>query len=198
MEALEVHEKVEHAAGGAHGGGHGAPNREVGLLIAALAAALALAEAAGGGAQTEALDRNVEASNLWAFYQAKTIRMTIVRTAAEAARLRPGAADPASGPGEQLDAWERTAARYESEPGTGEGREELAARAGTAEAARARALAAYHLYEYGSAAFQLAIVLASATVITGVAALALAAGGLGVVGIGLCLLGWLAPAALHL
>ena len=193
MEALEVHEKVEHAAGGAHGGGHGAPNRGVGLLIAALAAALALAEAAGGGAQTEALDRNVEASNLWAFYQAKTIRMTIVRTAAEAARLQPGA-----GAGEQLDAWERTAARYESEPGTGEGREELAARAGTAEAARARALAAYHLYEYGSAAFQLAIVLASATVITGVAALALAAGGLGVVGIGLCLLGWLAPAALHL
>ena len=193
MEALEVHEKVEHAAGGAHAGGHGAPNRGVGLLIAALAAALALAEAAGGGAQTEALDRNVEASNLWAFYQAKTIRMTIVRTAAEAARLQPGA-----GAGEQLDAWERTAARYESEPGTGEGREELAARAGTAEAARARALAAYHLYEYGSAAFQLAIVLASATVITGVAALALAAGGLGVVGIGLCLLGWLAPAALHL
>ena len=85
MEGLEVHEHIEHAG---HGDGHAVGvNRRLALLIAVLAAALAIAEAAGKAAQTEALSAKVEASDLWAFYQAKTIRQTTVRTAAEAARL---------------------------------------------------------------------------------------------------------------
>ena len=204
MEGLEVHEHIEHAGGGhAHeaGGQHVSPNRKVGLLISALAAALAIAEAAGKGAQTEALDRNVAASDLWAFYQAKSIRQTTLRTAEEAVALELAAPDlppeRKAAIQKQVDAWEQTVARYESEPETGEGRKELTERAKEAEAERDRSLAAYHLYEYGSSAFQLGIVLASAAVITGGVALAYVAGALGIVGVAVTLVGWLAPTALH-
>ena len=58
-------------------------HRKVALLIAVLALILSCAETLAKGAQTTALSANVEAANLWAFFQAKTIRMTVVRTAAE-------------------------------------------------------------------------------------------------------------------
>jgi hypothetical protein len=195
-EAFEHHEKAHEAAHGGH-----ASNRRIGLMIATLAALLALSEAAGKGAQTEALNRNVEASNLWAFFQAKTIRMTTTRTAADAARLELTADLPDARRDaiqKQADAWLQAAQRYDSEPETQEGRKELAARAKQAEAIRDHSLAAYHLYEYGSAAFQIAIVLASATVITGFLPLAWLSAGLGLLGTAISLVGWLAPTALHL
>ena len=69
-------------------GGHGhieASNKKVAMLIAVLALVLALSETLGKSAQTEGLSANIEASNLWAFYQAKTVRRTLVRTTAEKA-----------------------------------------------------------------------------------------------------------------
>ncbi|WP_163585827.1 DUF4337 family protein, partial [Klebsiella michiganensis] len=74
--------------------------------------------------------------------------------------------------------------RWDSEPETREGRKELAARAVAAEAKRDKKYKAYHDFEIASAAFQIGIVLASATVITGALALAWLAGGLGIVGLG--------------
>jgi len=65
---------------------------------------------------------------------------------------------------------EETADRYQSEPETGEGRKELSARAKEAEKKRDTAMAAYHHYELASAAVQIAIVLASASIITSIAA----------------------------
>jgi len=41
----------------------------------------------GSSAQTEVLDRNIEVSNLWAFFQAKTVRMMTLPTAAEALQV---------------------------------------------------------------------------------------------------------------
>jgi hypothetical protein len=58
-------------------------------------------------------------------------------------------------------------------------------------------MAAYHHYEYAAAAFQVAIVLASASIITAVPALALIGAGLGVVGVVLTGIGFLAPEAVH-
>ena len=70
-----------------HGhGGHGVvegENKKIAILISVLALFLAIAETLGKSAQTDALSSNVEASNLWAFYQAKTIRKTTMETAAE-------------------------------------------------------------------------------------------------------------------
>ena len=57
-------------------------DKRIALLISVLALFLALSEVLGKSAQTEALTANVQANDLWAFYQAKTIRMTVLRTAA--------------------------------------------------------------------------------------------------------------------
>ena len=59
----------------------------------------------------------------------------------------------------------------------------------------ARALAKYHNFEYGSAALQIAIVLASAYIITGVMHLLWGAGALGVIGLVFSVLGFAAPYA---
>jgi hypothetical protein len=179
---------------GAHG--HVDPsNKKIALLIAVLALVLAFSETLGKGAQTSALALNIEASNLWNFFQAKTVRMTVLRTAAEEISIA-GAATP--GAAAQARKWLDTAERYDSEPSTGEGRKELARRAKAAEAARDRAMASYHHYELASAAVQIAIVLASASIIVALGALAWAAAGLGVVGIVFCLIAFLAPTSVHL
>ena len=181
---------------GAHGHGHGehGGNKGVALLISVLALILAFAETLGKGAQTGALAYNIEASNLWAFFQAKTIRQTVLRTAAEEAEA--GSASEAQK--KQAAKWKDTAQRYQSEPDTGEGREQLAARAKEAEKKRDRSMAAYHHYEVASAAVQIAIVLASASIITSIAALVWLAGALGVVGLAFCLIGFFWPTGVHL
>src|SRR4029450_12394259 len=99
---------------------------------------------------------------------------------------------------QRTDAWAKTVARWESEPETGEGRKELIARAKVAEEKRDTATAKHHHYEISSAAFQIAIVLASATVITGAIALTWLSLGLGVVGLIFAGIGLLAPHATHL
>ena len=183
------------------GHGHVDPsNRKVALLISVLAVVLAFSETLGKGAQTAGLDANIEASNLWAFYQAKTIRMTTLRTAADSfeAQLPQVSSGSVKQAFEQrIAAWRKDSARYDSEPETGEGRKELAGRAKVAEQKRDRSLAAYHNYEMASALVQIAIVLASAEVITGVAALVWISGFLGIAGVAFCLTGYFAPTLVH-
>lgn len=173
----------------AHGG-----NKGIALLISVLALVLAFAETLGKAAQTSATAANIEASNLWAFFQAKTIRQTVLRTAAEQVE----AANPGDAAKKQVAQWKETAERYQSEPETKEGRKELAARAKAAESKRDRAAAAYHHYELASAAVQIAIVLASASIITAMPILVWLAGALGLAGIAFCAIGFWFPAAVHL
>jgi hypothetical protein len=190
-EAMEHHEHAEHAAG---------HNKQIALLIAVLALFLAFSETLGKSAQTEALGYNVEASNLWAFFQAKTIRRTLVQTAAEEMKLNAGlASDEAAraAMGKQVDDWNKTAARYRSEPETKEGSVELAERAKESEHKRDTSLARYHHYEVASAAFQIGIVLASATIITGMMALAWVSGATGVLGLAFMVIALFAPHAVH-
>jgi len=172
-----------------HGG-----NKGIALLISVLALVLAFSETLGKSAQTAALSYNIEASNLWAFYQSKTIRRTTLRTAAEQLALLADS-DKAR---EQISNWKKTAERYQNEPETGEGRDQLEARAKAAEKKRDLALAAYHHYELSSAVVQIAIVLASASIITSIPALVWAAGALGVVGVAFCVIGFWFPTAVHL
>ena len=193
----EATEQMEHAMHAEHAS-HS--NRKIGLVIAVLALFLSLSETLGKSAQTEAIGANVESSNLWAFFQAKTVRMTTVRTAAEELKLTvESASDPAvkAAMEKQIEAWQKNAARYDLEPDTHEGRKELAARAKEAEESRDLAMAKYHHYEVASAAFQIGIVLASAAVITEVIGLAWFAGVLGLAGIVITALGLFAPHAVH-
>src|SRR5258707_8854291 len=172
-------------------------NKKVGLFIAGLGLGLAFAEPLGKGAQTSALANHIEASNLWAFFQAKTIRQTTVRTAAEEMEAQFGQRAPEAVK-KQIESWKKTAQRYQSEPETNEGRKELMARAKEMEKKRDRAMAAYHNYEIASAAVQIAIVLASAQIITGVAALLWIGYALGALGVAFSLIGFFWPTAVHL
>jgi hypothetical protein len=192
QESIEQADKAKEAS---------SENRNIALLIAIIALCLALSETLGKGAQTETIAKNVEASNLWAFFQAKSIRRTTVQTAAEQAKLGLGTAgDDAARAAvqKQIDEWQKTAARYRSEPETKEGTEQLSERAKVAEEERDLAEAKYHHYELASAAFQIGIVLASATIITGILALAWISGLLTLVGIAFTALGVFAPHLLHL
>jgi hypothetical protein len=97
--------------------------------------------------------------------------MTTVRTAVETAETQlPVVTDPKlrEALNGRIGDWKKTAARYDSEPETQEGRKELSARAKAAEAKRDRAMAAW------------------------------IAGALGVVALAFCVIGLAAPTAVHL
>jgi hypothetical protein len=192
-----AHEELEHAEHVEHAS-HS--NKKIAMLIAVLALGLAISETLGKSAQTNALTDNIRASDTWSFFQAKTIRQTVLRTAADATAIELPAVtndEVKAAMNKQIDAWKRTVARYESEPETNEGRKELMARARAAERDRDLALAKYHQYEFSSAAYQIGIVLASSAVITGILALAYAAGALGIFGLIFTGLGLFAPEAMH-
>ena len=195
---MSAHESMEHAEHAEHASGE---NKKIALLIAVIALCLALSETLGKGAQTESISKNVEASNLWAFFQAKSIRRTSVQTAAEQGKLNLATTTDEAAKAalqKQIDDWQKTAARYRSEPETGEGSEQLSERAKHAEHERDEATAKYHHFELASAAFQIAIVLASATIITSIAALAWVSGLVMLAGIAMTLLGLFQPHLLHL
>jgi hypothetical protein len=193
-----AHEHVEHAEHAAH---IGASNKQIALLISVVALFLAFAETLGKSAQTEAISHNVRSNDLWAFYQAKHIRQTLLETAAEAGQLDLPlitSAEARAAKEKQIATWKKTAERYASEPDKREGRKELMERAKEAEHERDIALARYHNYEIASAAFQIAIVLASASVITAMMILTWISGGVAVLGLVMLGLGLFAPMAVHL
>ena len=195
---MSAHESMEQAEHAEHASGK---NKKIALLIAIIALFLAFSETLGKGAQTETISKNVEASNLWAFFQAKSIRRTMVQAISEEAKLSLALmGDDAAKAAlqKQIDEWQRTAARYRSEVETGEGSEQLAERAKHAEQERDLATARYHYFEIASAAFQIGIVLASATIITGMIALAWISGFLALAGLAFTAIGLFAPQALHL
>ena len=193
-----AHEKIEQAEQAEHAV-HS--NEKIALLISVLALFLAFSETLGKSAQTEGLSLNIKASDTWNFFQAKTIRQTTLRAAAEALSVQAAAAsneEARAAFAKQIDAWQKTVARYESDPKERDGRKELREQAEKYEHERDTALARYHHYEFASAGYQIGIVLASAAVITGMIGLAYAAAGLGVLGLVFLAIGLFAPHAVHI
>ncbi|MGE3148918.1 MAG: DUF4337 domain-containing protein [Pseudorhodoplanes sp.] len=193
-----AHEKLEEAEHTQHAAGH---NKQVALVIAILALFLAFSETLGKSAQTEAIGLNIKASDTWNFFQAKTIRQSTLRTAAESTALAAAAApneDVRAAMTKQVETWRATAARYESDPKEKDGRKELRAQAEDYEHKRDTQLARYHHYEVASAAFQIGIVLASAGIITGLMILPVLGAGLGGLGLIFMAIGFFAPHAVHL
>ncbi len=192
----ETLEHAEHAEHASHGG-----NKRVALLISVLALFLAFSETLGKSAQTEGIGLNIKASDTWNFFQAKTIRQTALRTAAEGMDVQvAGVADPAlkAAMQKQIEAWKATVTRYDSDPKEKDGRKELREQAHAYEHERDTQLARYHHYEVASAAFQIGIVLASATIITGMMVLSWISVGLGALGLVFMAIGLWAPNAVHI
>ena len=174
----EIAHEATHEA--AHQGNRNA--KLIGLLISVLALCLAVSEMLGKSAQTHALGLTIEASDTWNFYQAKTIRQTTLRTSMEGLRLQADASKPEVE--KQLSAWKSNIDRWESEPSTNEGRQELMKKAKGIEAERDGFLEQYHAYEFASLLIQLGIVLSSVTLLTSIMWFSAGSIGLGLAGRG--------------
>ncbi len=195
---MSAHENLEHAEHIEHAS---QVHKKIALLIAVLALFLSLSEMLGKNSQTHAITHNVESNDLWAFFQAKTVRMAVLTTAAEQMQIAVERATDLAVKdrlSKTLDTWKKTVERYDDEPSTNEGRKQLRERATEAEKERDLALARYHHYEMASAAFQIGIVVASAEVITGIIALIYLSGLLGLTGLAFTVIGLWAPHAVHL
>jgi hypothetical protein len=186
----EAHEHAELAEHASH------QDKGIALLISVLALVLALSETLGKSAQTGALTSTVQASDTWSFYQARNIRSTTVSTAKEVMEIEIAAeSDPARKAAltKRVEDWDKRLKRWESDPEKREGMKELMEKAKMLEEKRDHLLEQYHNYEIASAALQIGIVLASASIITSMALLAWLSGGLGVIGLAFVIVGLYAP-----
>lgn len=163
-----------------------APGRVTAIYIAALAVMIAVTSVGGDNATKDMIRSSIEAADTYSFYQAKTIRQTTIRGLADDFEAR--LADPAVPAPvrhklqEKLASYRATADRYESEPATGEGKKELLAKAKGLEAQREVALKRDPYFDFGGALLQIAIVLASASLILSGHLLLWVSGVLGVLG----------------
>ncbi len=151
----------------------------VALTIAVMALLLAITSLGGGNAAEDIMNHNIHASDTWAFYQAKSIRQTSNKLAADALetelQINGGSLTPEARTGieRRLDEYRKTVERYEDEPDKadpnnpikGEGRKQLSARARDFEAQRDRAQKQDPNFDFAEALFQIAIVLASVAIL---------------------------------
>lgn len=166
------------------------------VVIAFLAMALAITGLGGSNAGKEATNNNILASNYFNFFQAKNMRQTAIRLAAdeiEFAWLNDPTLPEAAKAGlrEKLEQYRKTIARLESEPETNEGKKELIVRAKEYEAKRDRALSQDPYFDYAEALLQIAIVLISVAIVANLGWLAFVGGAVGVVGALLAVNGFL-------
>ncbi len=175
-------------------------NKSVALIIAVLALFLALSEAGAKKAEHLSTEKNIETSDLYNFFQAKRIRLTVVETAAQTFEAIKGAVTDEGAKGaieKQIDGWKATITRLETEPKKpSDSLDQIQERAKESTEVRELSNKRLEHFEYASGALQIAIVLASAAIITGVVALAWIAGGLGLIGAILMGFGYLAPSVL--
>ena len=125
-----------------------------GLVINVFAALLAFNTVISGGLSSTVMNNTIKANDIWVFYQAKSTKQTAYEIAMDQTKnpvLKKKYAD--------------NIARYESDPATGEGKRELYATAKKLEAERDLAKKKSPWIGYASTAYQLSIVLLSASIL---------------------------------
>ena len=180
MKAHETNELIEH--------GHEKSKNRTALLIACLAMVLAIASLGGSNAMKEATHENILAANTYSFYQAKAIRQQALKIAASDLELKI-ASDPKMTPQikdlytKKIEEYQKTIARYESEPESKEGKKELLVKAKGHEAIRDHALLQDPWFDYAEGLLQIAIVLLSVSIIGSIPALFIVGGVVGCLGL---------------
>jgi hypothetical protein len=162
-----------HEANEAHPAHNDRGARRIAVLISALAAGLAIADMQEKGAQNDFLAGHISTSDNWAFYQAKTLRSAMVGQQIELLASLPNAADPEVR--RRIEASQAELARLDDDVKT-QGRKQLREQAEASARERDAVGRHYHLFEYVVGALQIAIVLASVSVVTRIWALAAVAG----------------------
>ena len=143
------------------------------LTISFFATVLAIISMGGADATKEAVYHNIQASNYYSFYQAKNIRQSNLKIAVSEIEIRlkhdPALNNPTfrSDTEQLLANYQKTIQRYESEPETKEGKQQLLDKAKYHEGLRDKAMAKDPLFDYSEAFVQIAIVMISVYIITG-------------------------------
>jgi hypothetical protein len=130
---------------------------KAGMVISVFALLLAVNSWYGGTLSSKTLNNTIAANNVWAFYQAKSIKQTLAEQSLDDAQYRKDTAKS-----EKLQA---KIDRYESDPKTGEGKKELFEKARKLEAERDEAKKRSPWIGYASTLYQLSIVVLSASIL---------------------------------
>jgi len=130
---------------------------KAGMVIVVMAFCLAITTYYASGFSSAVLKNTLKATDTYAFFQSKSIKQAIAE----------GQRDDyvARGDKAKADKLDAKIARYESEPDKGEGKKELLAKAQSFENARDEASKHTPWLTFASMAFQLAIVLLSASIL---------------------------------
>ena len=111
----------------------------------------------GGTLSSLTLGNTIKANNVWAFYQAKSIKQTLAEQSLDDATHR--------GEKEKMAVLQAKIDRYESDPKSGEGKKELMEKARVLEAERDEAKKRSPWIGYASTMYQLSIVVLSASIL---------------------------------
>lgn len=141
-----------------------------GIYLGIVAMLLAITTLGGSNASKVMLNANIQASDIYGYYQSKYIRQTAYRLAADQleAQLATSSAIPEAARAkieERIKRWRATADRYETDPASGQGKKELLATAREWEAKRDRAALRDPNFDFAEALFQIAIVLGSVSIV---------------------------------
>ncbi|MGL4395113.1 MAG: DUF4337 domain-containing protein [Hyphomicrobium sp.] len=144
----------------------------IGVCIGILAVALAICGLGGGNAAKDATLKNIEATNTWAFFQAKNARRQTLRLQAEELELLMQTTPTLSEEARTAISAKVTEYRSQeklltSDPAKKEGLDELWTKGKALEVERDVALHRDPYFDYGEALLQIAIVLASISIISG-------------------------------
>ncbi len=170
--------------------------RWIGVFIGILAVMLAIGAMGGDNVDKDAARFNIDATNTWAFFQAKNMRRQSIRLAAEELELML-IANPAMDVAARttiqakVDEYKALDKKLTSDPEKQEGLDELYVKGKALEAERDTALAQDPYFDWSNALLQIAIVLASVSIISGSLMLLAASGALGLAGALLMLNGFL-------
>ncbi len=147
-------------------------DRLIAVYIGILAVALAICSMGAGNATKDMMTSNIESANTWAFFQAKNIRRHVLRLQIDELEVLQ-AAEPElserarSVIADKIKRYREKEAHLSSDPETGEGLKELLVKGKSFEAQRDLAMRKDRYFDYGLALLQIAIVLASISIITG-------------------------------
>lgn len=158
----------------------------IGLYIGFLAVVLAICSLGGSNAAKDAMLKNIEASNTWAFFQAKNARRQALRLHADEyeVMLKSQSLDEPTRTliNDKIASYKAQDAKLTSDPEKKEGLDQLWEKGKALEADRDVALKRDPYFDYAEALLQIAIVLASVAILTGGSSLLWASallGGLG-------------------
>jgi Domain of unknown function (DUF4337) len=171
VEASEIAKKIHGEEHEAHTAAADANFRKfTGIYLGIIAMLLAITALGGSNATKTMLNANIQASDIYGYYQAKNIRQTVYQLTAEqldsellALPEMPEAARTKIQ--DRINRYRERVDRYESDPSSGDGKKELLAKAKEFEVRRDHAAERDPNFDFAEALFQIAIVLGSVSIV---------------------------------